>query len=300
MNKHVLNNSLCLSTFIYKMLSVKDIGDLNNMIDNLKTLSFDYSNKYNDPTVGAYYLIDTNTIHIADPNNLECLYHELFHMASTKEEDGYYFCGFLFEKGGEKAFNYFNEGYTELLTNRYFKISYIGAHIVDMKLASIVENIIGQSEMESLYLRADIDGLVDLMSRYCSEDEARLLLYNIDLYNQLKKQYKLTLNDELFDNIRIIFINIQKTLLKMIYRKWKEDYNVDYNKSTLYSNECYRELTNRLLNSHISSININKLYIPVLNIEDSVNIINELIKRDLNNSNSQIKISVSLKNKNAI
>lgn len=61
------------------------------------------------------------------------------------------------------------EGYTDLLANRYF--NKIISYDIEAEISEQLENIVGRTGMEKLYLKADLKSLVTELSKYTSLEE---------------------------------------------------------------------------------------------------------------------------------
>ena len=88
-----------------------------------------------------------------------------------------------------------NEGYTELIANRYFsnqRTSRLLKNNYDYKydlneeyplqvlIASKLEEIVGKTKMESLYLTANLHGLIKELEQYTSREQIDKFLSNMD------------------------------------------------------------------------------------------------------------------------
>ena len=152
---------------LYRNFKSENLNLLNN---NIKTLKIKI--KYIAPetllskfTSGEYKL-KVNKIKLINSFKDKSLNHELFHMATSfyikKLKLG--FCGF-------QQINYLkndaigrglNEGYTELLTKRYFnkQIEYKSySYEICTFFAAKLEEIVGREQMEKFYINADLYGL---------------------------------------------------------------------------------------------------------------------------------------------
>lgn len=159
---------------LYKKINSKNLTLLNNNISSLKVKI-----KYLAPeilllnlTVGSYN-IQKNKIKVFKSYEKETINHELLHMATTfydkKLKIG--FCGFeqilfckreLFGKG-------LNEGYTELISKRYFNENndfVIDGYEVCMFYAEKLEKIVGKNRMELFYFNANLMGLYKYLTKF--------------------------------------------------------------------------------------------------------------------------------------
>lgn len=174
----------CLVNFfnvINKNFSKEDLKNFYNNISSLKfkNKNFKFSNKlFNQRTIAEYCLND-NEIKINKDNYHKSIYHELFHMASANRSDNY--CG-GFSQGNNNVGYGIDEGYTDLLTNRYFvkdefsSIKYRYLRDVSQK----IEFIVGNEKMQSLYMNANLLGLINELKLYSTEENVMKFITNMD------------------------------------------------------------------------------------------------------------------------
>ena len=127
------------------------------------------------------YNILTNTIKISKISNI---YHELFHLATaiyTKDSE---ICGFQqYNKTLDDGIgNGLNEGYTELLAERYFGRDDVhnDSYRYEMIVARALEYIIGKDKMKSFYINADLTGLIPELQQITSNKEIFCILNRLD------------------------------------------------------------------------------------------------------------------------
>lgn len=175
------------------------VEDLNK--DRKKDMSFFYNNldtleiEYIDPYKGicydaaAQYSMDKNKIEVVCGDRVDTFIdHELLHMASSiTDEEGNIYSGFI-QARGDLGIGYgLDEGYTSLLDDRYFinrteekpqrnKETYC----VVKYIAKLVEEFVGQEEMEDLYFTANLLELVQFLASYTSVEEATQFIHDID------------------------------------------------------------------------------------------------------------------------
>ena len=193
----------------YNVISKLDFSDQINIFINVVTHDFNdeqlanfynninevkISNHTNDkiPSIlsciafGAYNRMN-NTIIVNDKSFLNVIYHELFHLASYKEDENGKYCGFsqISKKVPSRAIGEgLNEGYTELITKRHFKDfnneneteTYLYLKLIAKKL----DEIVGQDKMEGLYLDASLNGLIDELKKYISDKEIMQFIADTD------------------------------------------------------------------------------------------------------------------------
>lgn len=176
--------------FVTIMLEKQPDIDLNLFFNNLGTLTtstknFKFSNIFlRVGTQGAYNQIK-NAIELQDDNYTLTIDHELFHMSSSyyRESDGMVFTGFeQYPKDKNPIAKGINEGYTQLLTERYFGETkkVLKAYQYEKKIATTLEMIIGKEKMEKLYLNASLYGLVEELLQYVNEEVIMQFFTDID------------------------------------------------------------------------------------------------------------------------
>lgn len=139
--------------------------DFTYFFKNLKTLQVIVVPKLDGDTIGEYN-IKENVIYI-DSRYIDriedIIYHELFHMLSSTRKKDRCYSGL----NNEGLFVSFNEGYTEVLTKRYFgDRSKMKAYTLERDFAELIEIVAGQAEMENLYSKIDYRGLLERLSMY--------------------------------------------------------------------------------------------------------------------------------------
>lgn len=247
--------------------------DLAYFYHNIKTLSIeDLQEEMQKDTVLAEYLTYENKIILYD-DYLKAIYHELFHMASSITQNGKFYAGF--SQGLDKNdIGYgLNEGYTELLYRRYFRdvSNFVDAYIEEFKIASYIEKIVGRRKMESLYLRADLMGLLKEMRKYLKGEELFDIISKIEIVSYLSRALNNSdaknFSPELYlDYLRDIYI----LLFKAFVRKLKKEY-----KQNWMSNEVLGIRIDEFLEEDQIEVYLGEHYYPFVNRDDFVSIFNE-------------------------
>lgn len=155
----------------------------------LKPKKFGLQNLIFRTNVEGSYDIEKNQIQVDRNGYIRAIFHELFHMASSIYKDGIYYSGFNQESSKPGTVDLglaLNEGYTQLLTERYF--GYIdevrGGYEFEVHIADKLEKIVGQEKMESLYLNADLLGLMNELKKYASEAEIMKFVFETDFLKE--------------------------------------------------------------------------------------------------------------------
>lgn len=155
--------------------------DLNLLNNNIKSLKIKI--KYFAPEIlllkfaSGKYNLKRNKIVLIKYFKKDSTNHELFHMATSFYDKNLQigFCGFqqiIFLKKETIGYG-LNEGYTELLANRYFnECTNFSNYSYDVCtfFASKLEEIIEKNRMESFYMTADLFGLYKYLLIFDAEE----------------------------------------------------------------------------------------------------------------------------------
>lgn len=209
----------------------------------------------------AIFFSGTNGVYYPDKNDIvlaadKSIYHELFHMASSyyyrDEKQTISRIGFAqWQYKDNSVFDIgcgLNEGYTEALTKRYFGTN--GAYAYEVLIAEHLEQIIGKELMENLYLKADLNGLInelskyvpknqisefftsfDIMSKYINSNAIKVVQEQIiNIYNFLVTVYLVKKRRELYDGLISydVFIDKYKLFIKPLCIKTKTFFGLNY------------------------------------------------------------------------
>ena len=205
---------------------------LNNNIKSLKISPIRFAKlKFKKSNAIAYYDSNKNKIKYVKSKKEKSLPHELMHMSSTiKEEDGSIFSGFSQKtKDGEFLLigNGFNEGYTQLLSERYFPNAVNIAYPIEKLVAFQLEDILGTRKMEQMYFKADLMGLIEELSKYKSDSDILYFINSIDYLGNVYTQNGLIDN---FDLIKEVYLYIIDFLTSIKFEKLNEH---DLNKTEI-------------------------------------------------------------------
>lgn len=203
-------------------------GVLINFYNNLNELKikpkkFGFQNLVLRSNTAATYEAKKNEIRVDKDNYSSTIFHELFHMASSTYKNGINYVGF--RQGSLKpSVNLgrgINEGYTQLLTERYFgDIEGVkGVYVYEVHIVDKLEKIIGQEKMESLYLNANLPGLLSELKKYASEDEITKFVSGVDFLSEHLEDKKLLLFEK--GMITNSLKNVNEFLLRAYTKKLK-------------------------------------------------------------------------------
>lgn len=241
-NKFIENNKNIKEKFKYYLntfvsnsqnyLKHCNFDNFNTNIKELKIIEKYYTTK-GFLTFASYFTKD-NKIELYNKNFSRNIYHELLHMASTKKiNDKLILTGFsIIDFTKLKKYGIFiNEGYTEYLSEKYF----YGGNVYKTQIGFIkqIEKIVGEKQMEQMYLKADLKGLINELIKYQNTKEDVLeFILNTDIIH--KYRYSLTPLKRL--KLKRACIKVNAFLVKSYYVKLLNE-----NKK---SNQVLKELTN--------------------------------------------------------
>jgi len=156
-------------------------------------------------------------IDITEDEYLFTIYHELLHMSSTlcDEVNDILFGGFC-QYGKEKIGFSLDEGYTELLTYRYFiRSSDLVSYKYETNIMLLIEKIIGRDKLTSLYFNADLYGLCLELKRYVSNDEIKRFILYFDNISRLSERT----GSKVYDKIVFYHEYISLFLIRIYVKK---------------------------------------------------------------------------------
>ena len=223
-------------------------NDLTNFYNNIASLKISFRSFFRlvyydlimKSKISASYLALDNKILIGDNNFLDTIYHELFHMASAVIKGDIVFSGFKQANTNYKNVSVFgyglNEGYTQLLSERYFKLNddVINPYYYEVHLAYHLEQIVGKDKMESLYLNANLLGLIMELEKYAKEDNILKFLSYFD-YILTNSHRENTSIQKLHE--ALVYVN--KFLVYTYASKLKKDYENELLSKEEVSNLLY-------------------------------------------------------------
>lgn len=171
----------------------KTKADFNfrNPNETLRTLKVTKLKKSKAKKHGAtgYYNFYNNKIKIYI---IDTIYHELFHAFTYHETAKNYFCGFNQGNDYLDIANSLNEGYTDLLTKRYFDIEI--AYMMEANIASKIELMLGKEKMRSMNTANDLRGLIEFLSKHSSKQEAIGFITMMDKLDNYDYESKKAIN----------------------------------------------------------------------------------------------------------
>ena len=200
-----------IKIFVETLINKQANFNFNIFMRNIRKLSIVITDDYLENADG-WFIIAENKIYINKeqlPQIEEIIYHELFHMASGYITRKKAVSGFRYGKLG----NGIDEGYTQLLTNRYFKED-LEAYGIETKIAFLLEFIVGKSLMEKMYSQGNAIGLINVIRKYAKNNElhAWLFLKQLDKFEEINAlpfdEFTLDKLEEVINILRNIMLNL--------------------------------------------------------------------------------------------
>ena len=212
----------------------------NDKKESLKNIIFRKGTK---SLTAASYSDAFNKILVPKVGGEVHLPHELFHMSTSfkSEEKNVRFIGFE-----QKQLNILqiigtgiNEGYTELMVQKYYGDDYLSnssSYILLRKVMEAIESIIGKEKMENYYLTANLNGLVNELAQYAKYEDVLKFISSMDfVYNNFNESFvkskknQQLLSDQLrFVNAFIITIGTNKPIKQLSDNEITKDQLVSF------------------------------------------------------------------------
>ncbi len=233
-----MNYELLIQNFLNTMEKELNLIDFEIVKQNIRNIDIDLLEKNKNENANGSYS-PTGVIAIHKKNDKGTFYHELFHAASSyyNEDKMEFNSGFHHQNVNEKKDIGIgiNEGYTELLTERYFDSNNESGYSNELHYAKLVEHIIGREKMQSYYLESSLNDLIMELCKYNSLENTLKFLENMD---------KFIILGELKDNKIKSF---SETTSFVEYSKWFDELDE-------YINKTYNELNQFIVETHFNKL----------------------------------------------
>lgn len=182
--------------------------------------------------IDGYYDACTNEIKVMNSN---VIFHELFHAASTiyDEKNGLVYQGFsqVDLKNNINIGIGLNEGYTEYLSSKYFYYDDNSAYFYERYIAQKLEKIVGSKDMEELFLKADLYGLIEKLGEYSSKENIISFINNVDVISKHK----------FYENN--IIKRLKEEVYQFLYDAYSNKLNSDFNSNLITKIDMINKLT---------------------------------------------------------
>jgi len=263
-----------IDNFITYIKKEKPNINLELFFTNLKTLTIEEKNKikfiFFKDNVRGRYNSKKNKIYILKNDILYSIYHELLHCASRKNIKSIISVGFRKASGFIDIGRGLNEGYTNVLEERYFKnIGISKGYTLEAYISSLLEKIVGQEKMTELFFNADLHQLIEELKKYSPKSDITTFIKNLDeIYYDIKNKK---------DKKKFYFIS--KFLLTCYSKKLYELYDKD-----LITFDDFENQIENYLNLLFVSFKKNKknyvLITPELAEQFAQEIVNEILEKE--------------------
>lgn len=199
------------------------------------------------PTSEASYDIFNNKIY-AGKNIDDSIYHELFHTFSSYKKNALStVSGFNYTNIHANIARRLNEGYTDLLTNRYFDIDV--AYMIEANIARKTELILGEKNMQNFYASNNLYAIIKFLSKLSSEEEAIAFINSVDKLGIYRHNIKKSI--QIMNILSNYLVDIYVNVLVEFYSRGKsdkEDINIffsifkeEFTKYAFYSDNIEKE-----------------------------------------------------------
>lgn len=275
--------------FYKKLKSLYPKEDLVNLEKNIDKTEIIFKRSllrkiiayFQDYEIGANYDFKTRKIKVYNEFESGTIYHELYHMASHKKDDKDFLCGLSqslkdgkYDVIGEGI----NEGYTEVLSKRYFKAKYNSSYSYEYleNVARKIELIIGEKTMSHYYLTSDLYSFIMELSKYSSTDETLSFMSSTDyiLDYESDDRHTESSKNRLEDNLKYISEYIIKAYTKKLIIEYK-DQDVSCKKEMVYKIKW-------ILDAFKNKVELeDETHEEILNIEDVKKCIQDAFLEDI-------------------
>jgi hypothetical protein len=138
-----------------------------------------------------------------------------------------------------------NEGYTELLTRRYFpndkkevkkkknKKESPKAYDAHVSICRKLEKIVGKEKMTEFYLTSNLSGLIKELKKYSTNEEISKFIANVDLMHNYANEYTMFGVSEIKKAVKEITSYLIKTHLRFL--------QIQINEGRLTEKESYKQ-----------------------------------------------------------
>lgn len=256
-----------INKFIDVVVKNIDDNNLTCFYNNIKSLCVKRVDNFDKNTIVGTYDQKKNIIYLRDNYGI---FHELFHMSSAYTTKKIEYSGFL-----QLYKNYFigsglNEGYTQLLTERYFSdVPGIvdSGYTVEKLFMEDIEKIVGKDKLEELYFNVNLYGLVNELRKYSSDYQIMKFISDMDFIKHYCSNY---IDDKyMIDMLLGRFDDVSMFLIRTYFNKMIS--NVD----GIYLSD--EELDKLISFSPQFSIDINDNMYEIPNFDKYMNLMNELV-----------------------
>lgn len=242
--------------------------NFNNPNEKLETLTIKLKTVLQTllfPTSEAEYNSLNNKIYVGK-NIDDSIYHELFHVFTTyKKNILSTVSGFNYTNIHTDIARSLNEGYTDLLANRYFDS--VVSYMIEANIARKTEIILSEKNMENFYASNNLYAIIKFLSKFSSEEEAIAFISSTDKLSIYRNNIKKSL--QIMNILSNYLVDVYVNVLVEFYSRGKfdkEDINIflsifkeeftnyafyeDYIEKEYLRSSDYLDITSKLSNDH--------------------------------------------------
>lgn len=234
--------SLPLGDEIINFCSVilKNFDDsyLDNFYNNINSINV-IINQYDNNHKNCYDGIN-NTIYLESEEDKNFIYHELFHMASTTYKDDIIYCGFAQNNVFFTEGRGISEGYTELLTKKYFRKDNDDKEVYyeEVLFTKFIESIVGEDKMTQLFFTSNLEGLITELSKYQKLERVTDFIDNLDLFTA-NRYHNLSFEDK--DEVET-FLELHKEIREFLLNTYINKVAKEINNSNKSKEEKEKDI----------------------------------------------------------
>ena len=220
-----------IKNYIEEISKIATKEELEQIKRNLETLKINkkMKNVFTLIKSAGYYDGINHSIAISRFNTKEELLlltnHELTHASSSGGmHKNTFFCGFSQIRNKIFFAEALNEGYTEYFNQKYITKDKNNGYKYHVQVAKILEFIIGEEKIKSLYLNSNLKGLVDDLAQYISKEKIINFIINLDKILIMQHKIRATTMLSLTEKQKLLNLYNEITIfLYKVYSNKKQD-----------------------------------------------------------------------------
>ena len=225
-----------VNTFVDRMKTNLSEEKTKNLVSNIDWVEIRILGKFGQSEILGQYYSKKNKIEL---HKISSIYHELFHLSANDININDTSNGFYYDLNDCSIGEGLNEGYIEVLVERYFEDETKEQEEIysfEKKCAKVLEEIVGQENMETLFFNQDLLGLISILKNYYSSEEIIEFLTIIDVI--LAYRQKSVVGNKEFEIInskfqKVICFLIKGKCIKLSNQNNTLEHNTNVMKETL-------------------------------------------------------------------
>lgn len=194
-----------------------------------------------------YLLTKINIDNKIEGNKLfqKVIAHELMHAASSHIVDNKVFSGFHQQCNGVGI----NEGYTDLLSNRYIVDKNLNISGIDCgygyetAVAELIELVVGKDKMINLFFQGNLGGLIGELSKYQEEKKVKQFIVDLDTFLHTRRDHFIVEKNEILGTL---YNRISLFIYNAFSNKYSDNVNINNISNYLEDSKKYIEVFSRI------------------------------------------------------